>query len=52
MQVLEVTCLFVTAKSAADRLAIMPLLFAREGGVSLSFCSIEKQSRIQERFKK
>lgn len=39
----------VSGRSSCD---CMPVLFATEGGVSLSLCSIEKQSRIQERFKK
>lgn len=50
----EVACLIVTAELAADRLVIicLPLLVAGKGGVSMSFCSIEKQTRIQGRFKK
>lgn len=50
----EAACLVATAELAADRLAIicLPLLVAGKGGVSVSFCSIEKQTRIQGRFKK
>lgn len=42
----------VSGGSSGSSFDDMPLLFARENGVSMSFCSIEKQNRIQELFKK